>query len=39
MSHAEYEFMGILTFIIFIGGISVMLGYMAYDLKQKEKKN
>lgn len=39
MSHAEYEFMGQLAFVIFIVAISAMFGYMIYDLKKDEKKH
>lgn len=40
MSHAEYEFMGNLAFVIFFVALFITFGYMMYDQKkQNEKKN
>ena len=39
MSNYNTDLMGNLLFIIFIAGISITLGLMAYDYKKKEKKN
>ena len=38
MDFSNQELMGNLMFIIFIGGISITLGLMAYDYKKNEKK-
>ena len=39
MHNYNTDLMGNLLFIIFIGGISITLGLMAYDYKKNEKKH
>ena len=36
---ANYEFMGNLTFIIFIGGLLILFGFMVYDQKKQQEKH
>jgi preprotein translocase subunit YajC len=35
----NYEFMGVMTFIIFISSLIAMFGFMVYDQKKQQEKH
>lgn len=34
----NYEFMGVMTFVIFISSLIIMFGFMLYDQKKQQEK-
>ncbi len=35
----SYEFMGIISFVIFISSLVIMFGFMVYDQKKQQEKH